>query len=234
MKYHIKTLTWTVCLGAIVFLSASCKKDDDKKTDENDTDTVVNVTDTTPTAWKPRRYVDKNRTESPLIDKRGLSVDKDAEKMYIHPEEILNDTTNMAQPITADDDLVSEAINIGGSGDLKLTLLWDFKADIDIHVEQPDGTLINYMRKRDSRSGGFLDVDNLVGGSGSAENIYWETPPRGRYKVWVHYFGPSQRDGSTGSGPVHVVLLKKGEEPKTFETRLSRPGDNSFITTFEI
>ena len=211
---------------AVALSIVSCGEEKEEETKTGKNDTIVRV-------WHPRQYVDRNRQDAPVVDKKGLSADTDADKMYINLDNLRNDTTSAAQPIS-DEDLVSEARKVGGDGDLKLTLLWDFKADIDIHVQQPNGTMINFMRKSDPHTGGFLDVDNLVGGRGSAENIYWENPPAGTYKVWVNYYGPSNDDGTYGSGPVHVVLLRKGEEPKTFEARMNSQGDNAFITSFEI
>ena len=38
---------------------------------------------------------------------------------------------------------VREARNTGQTGDLKVTLLWDFYGDIDLHVMQPNGIVIN-------------------------------------------------------------------------------------------
>ena len=77
---------------------------------------------------------------------------------------------------------VREARNTGQTGDLKVTLLWDFYGDIDLHVMQPTGLEIYYSYPQDAVTGGALDVDNRDGGEGSAENIFGPIPPRGSIK----------------------------------------------------
>lgn len=138
-----------------------------------------------------------------------------------------------AAPAPADD-LVREARKVGGDGDLKLTLLWNFPGDIDIHVLQPNGKEIYYRYKKDNSTGGFLDVDNVVGGSGSAENVFWKRPPKGTYKVWLHYFQPSRETGETGAGLCNVVLLRKGQDPKTYKVRMSEVGQRADVVTFTV
>ena len=78
--------------------------------------------------------------------------------------------TNTAQVDTAQ--AVREARNTGQTGDLKVTLLWDFYGDIDLHVMQPNGIVINFSNPQDAATGGALDVDNRQGGKGAAENIF--------------------------------------------------------------
>ena len=84
-------------------------------------------------------------------------------------------------------DVVKNAERIGWNGGLKVTLLWNFMGDIDLHVKQPNGREIYYNDNRDANTGGYLDVDNMEGGNGSAENIYWENPPKGNYTVSLVY-----------------------------------------------
>lgn len=158
-------------------------------------------------------------------ERRALDPSRDSAKMALVPR----------QPEqSASDDLVDRARNVGGSGDLKLTMLWDFPADVDIHVQQPNGKIINYLNKKDRGTGGYLDVDNRKGGSGAAENVFWSNPPRGTYKVWINYYGPSSANGSAGSGPVNVILIRKGEEPRTFRNQLSSIGQKVDVVTFTV
>ena len=207
----------------MVSMLPSCVKDDKTvATEETDTDSD----------WRPRDHKWSKHKEKTV---KGLSADKDADKMAINLRELSSDTVaNVAAPIEATDDLISEAKKVGGQGELKLTLLWDFAGDIDIHVQQPSGNWINYTQPRDAASGGYLDVDNVIGGSGSAENIYWENPPKGHYKVWLHYYSPSQANGAAGRGAANVVLIRKGERAETFQAQMSEPGDQVFITSFDI
>lgn len=137
-------------------------------------------------------------------------------------------------PVAVGDDVIAEAEGIGGNGDLKVTLLWDFPADIDLHVSQPSGHEIFFRNPSDPQSGGSLDVDNRVGGPGAAENVFWTNPPKGQYTVWIHYFQPSLVSGEEGAGPCTVVVMKKGERPLTYRAAMNRTGDKAVITSFTL
>lgn len=109
----------------------------------------------------------------------------------------------------AEDDAEEELIRETGWGDLKISMIWEFRADIDLRVFEPDGNEI-YFANRNSSTGGFLDRDDTTGGSAgnpTIENIYWEHPPTGTYRVNVNYYGGSVRSG----GPVKVIVYNNGE-----------------------
>lgn len=90
--------------------------------------------------------------------------------------------TDTAQVDTAQ--AVREARNTGQTGNLKVTLLWDFYGDIDLHVMQPNGIVINFSNPQDAATGGALDVDNRQGGKGAAENIFCPIP-QGEPTRWL-------------------------------------------------
>ena len=128
------------------------------------------------------------------------------------------------QPQPRQDDDVRRAKEIGKKGELKVTLLWDFEGDIDLHVLQPNGNEIFFRQKRDVSTGGALDVDNRAGGRGAAENIYWRNPPRGQYKVALRYYGKSNVTGRLGSGVCTVVVFQPGKPAKTYKVNMSQKG----------
>lgn len=128
-------------------------------------------------------------------------------------------------------DDVSHANDVGNSGELKITLLWDFPGDIDLHVFQPNGKEIFYRRSSDSQTTGSLDVDNTRGGYGSAENIYWSNPIPGDYKVSLVYFQKSTSTGEIGSGVCRVVVFQKDVAPKTYNIDMSAVGQERYVTT---
>lgn len=137
------------------------------------------------------------------------------------------------QPQPRQDDAVRQAEQVGNSGELKITLLWDFQGDIDLHVVQPTGREINYKRdlKVDQSTGGALDVDNRSGGRGAAENIYWQNPPRGQYKVSIEYYGASTTSKIMESGTCTVVVFQAGKQPKTYKVNMSRKGQKEQVCT---
>lgn len=138
------------------------------------------------------------------------------------------DTTYIVPVDTA---IVEISDTIGSSGDLKVTLMWDFKADIDLHVKQPNGKTIYYSDKVDSDTGGQLDVDNTKGGDGSAENIYWENPPKGTYEVRLKYYSDSTYDES---GKCLIVVQQKGMEPRMYQVEMNERGENKFICEIDV
>ncbi len=75
--------------------------------------------------------------------------------------------------------------------DVRASLLWDNRNDLDLHAMSPSGTHI-YFGNKQSTCGGWLDVDMNVQGDSTkpVENIRWAkgAAPTGRYKIWVQNF----------------------------------------------
>lgn len=140
------------------------------------------------------------------------------------PTEIPLDTAN----------IVRNAERIGKTGDLKVTLLWNFQGDIDLHVKQPNGVEIFFENKQDSSTGGYLDTDNQNGGYGSAENIYWENPPKGEYSVSLVYFKESRATKIAETGDCSIVVFQQGKVPKTYKVRMSTVKESKHITNIVI
>lgn len=150
-----------------------------------------------------------------------------------------SDTLSVVDPdssvtILPNDSAAHKAQQIGQSGNLKVTLLWSFQGDIDLFVKQPNGKTIFFRDKRDSTTGGFLDVDNRNGGEGSAENIFWENPPKGVYRVSLLYYGPSQSSNKAESGTCKVVVFREGSAPLTYAVEMNSVNDQKIIVTFRI
>lgn len=140
-----------------------------------------------------------------------------------HPAE---ERAEPVEPVAqADSTFVGRAVEVGSSGSLKVTLLWDFMGDIDLHIMQPNGQEIYYSNKRDSSTGGFLDVDNLVGGAGAAENIFWQTAPGGEYKVDIKYYS-----GGAQLGVCTVVVFQQNQAPRVYKVEMNRVGERKNVT----
>jgi uncharacterized protein YfaP (DUF2135 family) len=79
-----------------------------------------------------------------------------------------------------------------GTGDVQVTLSWDANSDVDLHVVAPGNDEI-YWARRESPSGGTLDLDSNAGCDIDGvrnENITWPLgrAPRGHYIVRVDYW----------------------------------------------
>ena len=131
-------------------------------------------------------------------------------------------------------DVVRTAEKVGNNGALKVTLLWNFEGDIDLHVKQPNNKKIYYDHKNDASTGGALDVDNQNGGNGSAENIYWAKPPKGEYTIQLVYYQWSKSTGVVGSGICKVVVFQEGKAPQTYTTEMSEVKEKKNIVKIKI
>lgn len=93
-----------------------------------------------------------------------------------------------------DAEIAQRVIAAGGQHDgvdIRASLLWNNRNDLDLHVICPSGERISFRNKR-SQCGGWLDVDMNVNGETSkpVENIRWARgcAPKGRYEVRVQNF----------------------------------------------
>lgn len=92
--------------------------------------------------------------------------------------------------------------------DLRATLIWHTRDDLDLYCKTPSGEVIHYARKRGQCSG-ELDVDRNVHGEDPkpVENIRWAegTAPRGTYEFWVQLYGYHEsRQGSEIPFELHL------------------------------
>ena len=112
-----------------------------------------------------------------------------------------------------------------GTGDVQITLRWDSKADLDLHVIDPDGEEIYYNNSR-ADSGGELDVDSNDScdnaTSSPVENVYWPSgdAPFGEYVVIVDYYDDPCGLG-LGDQDFEVEVRTDGEVLETITGRLS-------------
>jgi Ca-activated chloride channel family protein len=126
----------------------------------------------------------------------------------------------------------SSRLSLAGaqSGDVRVSLIWNNRNDLDLHVINPRGVEVYYANKTDS-FGGMLDVDMNVGGETTkpVENIFWGIgrAPQGRYQVFVRNYGFHERDRSPT--PFRVEI-KNGNQYSYFEGTVSGSGSASDVT----
>jgi Ca-activated chloride channel family protein len=121
------------------------------------------------------------------------------------------------------------------TGDIRISLMWNNRNDLDLHVITPMGEEINFNNPRDSY-GGVLDVDrNLYGETLKAvENIFWpdNAAPQGRYRVYIQNYLNHETDPYPTPFQVEI---KNGKEYLYFEGSVRGSGRSSIteICTFE-
>lgn len=120
--------------------------------------------------------------------------------------------------------------------DVRASLLWDNRNDLDLHVVSPNGEHIYYGAKQ-SNDGGWLDVDMNVQGTSTkpVENVRWPKgkAPAGRYQVYVQNFRFHEEDQKPTRFKVEIEV---GGQVKHHEGVISPSGqtkDASNITVAE-
>jgi hypothetical protein len=82
-------------------------------------------------------------------------------------------------------------------GQLTVSLAWNSRSDLDLHVTCPNGAIVSFRRRQ--ACGGVLDVDANAGGRRSntpVENVFFASPMAGRYRLRVHLYS-----SATGGSP---------------------------------
>ena len=124
--------------------------------------------------------------ETPLLSVAGPPKLPDRNRYAINDEDL---------DVTADlPEELRKRLNREGakSGDIQVSLIWNGKNDLDLHLVTPGGERIYHGKKR-SRDGGILDVDMNAGTVDSlepVENIYWPQgqTPSGKFTVYVNHY----------------------------------------------
>lgn len=100
-------------------------------------------------------------------------------------------------------DSIKQRVKAAGgnvTGELRASLAWCSRNDLDLHLIEPCKNLIYYSSMHSRNKKGRLDVDNTTGGTRknpAVENITWQNRKdmqEGRYKIQVHNYAGSNRD----------------------------------------
>lgn len=120
------------------------------------------------------------------------------------------------------------------SGDIRASLIWHNRNDVDLHCVCPSGEEI-FFNNKNSRCGGELDVDMNVRGESTepVENIYWPEggAPHGHYRFFVRNFKYHEPEEGRFA---FKVELQVNDEVQHFEGRLKGVGSGSDVTVFEL
>ncbi|MDR0597970.1 MAG: VWA domain-containing protein [Treponema sp.] len=122
-----------------------------------------------------------------------------------------------------------------GAGDIRISLMWNNRNDLDLHVVTPSGEEINFNNPQDSH-GGRLDTDrNLYGETmRPVENVYWpeNAAVPGNYRVFVRNY--ASNEPGTYATPFQVEI-KNGKEYLHFEGSVRGSGRASLteVCAFE-
>ncbi len=120
--------------------------------------------------------------------------------------------------------------------DVRASLIWNNRNDLDLHVVTPGGEEIYYAHKQ-SQCGGWLDVDMNVQGESlkPVENVRWKTgeAPPGHYKIFVQNYKFHER----GRKPTEFRLeVEVNGEVQHFDGVVSpkkETGGKSNVTVYE-
>jgi len=120
--------------------------------------------------------------------------------------------------------------------DVRASLIWNNRNDLDLHVITPSGEEIFYQHTQ-SACGGWLDVDMNVQGESTkpVENVRWKKgeAPKGQYKIIVQNYGyHEQKQGPTD----FKVEVEVNGEIKHFNGTVSpnnETGGSSNVTVYE-
>lgn len=120
------------------------------------------------------------------------------------------------------------------TGDVRISLLWDNRNDLDLYVIEPSGDCIFYGNTVSRVTGGMLDVDVNVRGETTkpVENIFWPKGmvPEGRLRVFVQLYGFHEPHGMDTNYAVEIYNRGEYQRFKGTIRGGTRPRSNIEIT----
>lgn len=137
-----------------------------------------------------------------------------------------------------DQEIAKRLAQAGGKdGDVRFSLMWNNRNDLDLHCICPCGTEIYYANKCCTDCGGRLDVDMNVRGETTkpVENIYWPTgkTPIGNFEVFVQNYAYHESKRDPIACKVEVKINDQIEHFDLIVSPNSETGSHSNITVKE-
>jgi hypothetical protein len=119
------------------------------------------------------------------------------------------------------------------TGQLQISLAWNGKEDLDLHVKCP-GTELSFNSPNKQACGGKLDVDmnNERNNIDAVENAFWPSPPNGNYEIYVVLY---DRKGEPQRTIPFIVRVKRAGLPdQSISRSASTIGDKITVYSFSI
>ena len=118
--------------------------------------------------------------------------------------------------------------------DIRASLIWNNRNDLDLHVITPRNEHIYYGAKK-ATCGGWLDVDMNVRGETTkpVENVRWAsgTAKKGRYKIFVRNYSFKEPDQAPTPFKVEVEI---DGEIRHFEGVISQKGETGDASSMHV
>ncbi|CAM5524769.1 hypothetical protein FALB51S_04111 [Frigidibacter albus] len=143
-----------------------------------------------------RRAVLENRIE--LLERRIAGANRacvptsPTPELGLLPEREQDAAIPDPEPDEIDERLEREAAN---DGEATIALIWDSRADVDLHVTCPAGDTIYFGNKNSARCSGRLDIDMNVTSSRMSnepiEHAYFTQLQPGQYRIKVVLYNPA-------------------------------------------
>lgn len=142
-------------------------------------------------------------------------------------------------PKTINDTIALLSIADGGlkglRGDITVNLAWNTTDDLDLMIIDPCNNQVYYKNRHQTCSDGkgFLDLDANANEdsltTAPQENIYWENPSVGAYKVMVYFY----KKRNNQSVPFKITMILKNKR-KVIDSLIINQKDYYFIDTIVI
>lgn len=117
--------------------------------------------------------------------------------------------------------------------DVEITLRWERGVDLDLYVTEPNGFQLSYA-EHESPTGGRLDRDArglCQSETGTSEVVVFpRSPPRGEYRIDVHYLNDCGEGGIT---PAEIEVVVSGRRVAHYRFDV-RPHEQVPVAVFRL